>query len=301
MPVVSIIIPTYNREDVIERALDSCKKQSFDDFEVIVVDDGSTDETENIIKNYECHNINYIKQKNQGANAARNNGIKQASGKYISFLDSDDELLPQHLEKAVVTLSETDTEVLGVYTSFKSIRPSGTNRISHAEKGKIDITDITRKNIIGGFSCTTFKKEAFDRVGKLDEDLPASQDYDFYVRLLKKNHMIGIPEILTIKHQDVEAISSAKNIDKRIEGQNKIMKKHENVLSNSYIAEQHYNRGFLYADLNKMNKSRAEFKTAIKLKPTELLYYYHYFSSLFGKQVFDKFIDWKLMVKSRLM
>tara|TARA_B100001287_G_scaffold72444_1_gene60076 strand:- start:8786 stop:9667 length:882 start_codon:yes stop_codon:yes gene_type:complete len=97
MPLFSIIIPTYNRESLIRKAIDSVLIQTFEDFEIIIIDDGSTDNTCEVVKNYKDQRIKYIYQENAERSAARNNGIKNAKGKYICFLDSDDEYLDNHL------------------------------------------------------------------------------------------------------------------------------------------------------------------------------------------------------------
>ena len=101
-PTVSIIIPTYNRAHLIGRAIQSVLNQTYQNFEIIVVDDGSTDNTEEMIKEFQKHDkrIKYIRhEKNRGGAAARNTGIKVARGEYIAFQDSDDEWLPEKLEK----------------------------------------------------------------------------------------------------------------------------------------------------------------------------------------------------------
>jgi len=99
-PTISVIIPTYNRANFIDVAIKSVLNQSYQDFEIIIVDDGSTDNTEEIVKNFNDFRINYFFHKfNQGISAARNTGIKACQGKYIAFLDSDDEWLPEKLDK----------------------------------------------------------------------------------------------------------------------------------------------------------------------------------------------------------
>ena len=92
------IIPTYNRAAVLDRAIDSALDQTYEDMEVIV-DDGSTDNTESVVRAFDDDRLRYVYQENAGANAALNRGIRLASGKYVSFFDSDDELHPEHVER----------------------------------------------------------------------------------------------------------------------------------------------------------------------------------------------------------
>jgi glycosyltransferase involved in cell wall biosynthesis len=105
-PFFSIVIPTYNRETVIGRALKSLVAQSFRNFEVIVIDDGSTDDTEKVVTRLEDIRIKYFKKKNEERNIARNTGIALSRGRYVNFLDSDDYVYPYHLEEASKTLKE---------------------------------------------------------------------------------------------------------------------------------------------------------------------------------------------------
>ena len=97
MPFFSIIIPTYNRAHVIMRPIDSVLRQTFEDWELIIVDDGSTDDTKSIIESYHDNRIRYVWQENQERSAARNHGIALAKGEWICFLDSDDDYYPNHL------------------------------------------------------------------------------------------------------------------------------------------------------------------------------------------------------------
>lgn len=100
MPYFSIVIPTYNRAHIIARAIESVMTQSYEDWELIIVDDGSADDTENVINTYQDDRIKYFKQENAERGAARNNGTKNATGKYIFFLDSDDSIAQNYLEHA---------------------------------------------------------------------------------------------------------------------------------------------------------------------------------------------------------
>src|SRR5690349_3602213 len=103
MPKVSVIIPTYNRAQFIARAVDSVLEQTYKDFEIIVIDDGSSDNTQEILKAYEGK-IRYVYQQNKGISAARNRGIQEAKGEYIAFLDSDDVWKPEKLSVQVAIL-----------------------------------------------------------------------------------------------------------------------------------------------------------------------------------------------------
>jgi glycosyltransferase involved in cell wall biosynthesis len=125
MPEVSVVIPTYNRAKVLSRAVKSVLNQGYRDFEIIVVDDGSTDNTEQVVGAFDKQQVKYVRhEKNMGPAAARNTGIGHANGKYIAFQDSDDEWFPQKLGRQVEILETASDRVGGVYTGFWRIRNS---------------------------------------------------------------------------------------------------------------------------------------------------------------------------------
>ncbi len=127
-PAVSIVLPTYNRARFLPEAFDAIKNQTFKDWELIVVDDGSTDNTKQIVKEFAeafPQNVVYVYQENQGPAAARNKGLEIAQGRYIAFYDSDDLWLPHHLEKCVTAL-EKNPDVSWVFAACKLVEyPSG--------------------------------------------------------------------------------------------------------------------------------------------------------------------------------
>jgi len=122
-PIVSVIIPTYIRAHVLAKAIQSLLNQTYQDFEIIVVDDGSIDNTEEVVKSFNDPRIRYIRHKeNCGGSAARNTGIRAAYGECIAFQDSDDEWLPEKLEKQMQVFENAPAEVGVVYTGFRRIQ-----------------------------------------------------------------------------------------------------------------------------------------------------------------------------------
>ncbi len=182
-PLVSIIVTTFNREKLIIRALESIFTQTYPNIEIIIVDDASMDNTEEVIKNYQkIHsNIIYIKQDvSKGANVGRNSGIKASTGEFIAGLDDDDEFTPDRIE---ILMSNYEDKFSLVTT--KNIIELSYNRKKY-QKGKevITLDDMLYQNEVG--NQVLVKKERLFEVGLYDESLTACQDYDMWVRLIQK-------------------------------------------------------------------------------------------------------------------
>jgi len=188
-PEVSIIIPVYNVAAFMQETLDSVFAQSFRDFEVIVINDGSPDtvELENAIESYRPV-ITYLKQPNQGAGAARNAGLRVAGGRFVAFLDGDDIWLPNFLEEQL-KLIQSDGGYDLVYadaTNFGEFKPDGlTNMDVNQSRGEVDAEALIcgRCNVIT--SAVLARRDLVLNVGLFDETLRNSQDFDLWIRLAK--------------------------------------------------------------------------------------------------------------------
>lgn len=210
MPTVSIVLPTYNRAEVLPNAVDSVLQQTFEDFEFIIVDDGSTDATGEIIDSYKDERIIYIKHNtNINGSAARNTGIDRATGKYIALIDSDDCWKPTKLEKQVSALEDRGGEWIAVYCDFKQTRNSkiaemvdNLVRRPTGIEGKEEVIDriLLRRFAHGGASTLVIKQNAVDKIDGFDEEFERSQDTEFLVRLLQHGKICYIDEVLVIKN-----------------------------------------------------------------------------------------------------
>ena len=198
MNKVSIIIPTYNRFSFLTEAIESIFLQTYTDYELIIVDDGSTDETSQIKEIYPGQ-LKYIFQKNRGASAARNRGIRESNGKYICFLDSDDLWKKNKLEVQVEKM-ERETEFSISYTDEVWIR-SGV-RVNPRDKHKKYSGMIYDKCLplcIISPSSVMIKREILDRTGLFDENLPVCEDYDLWLRISRDCPVLFIDKKLIIK------------------------------------------------------------------------------------------------------
>ncbi|MEM4780794.1 MAG: glycosyltransferase family A protein [Halalkalicoccus sp.] len=285
-PAVSVVIPTYNRAERVGRAIDSVLHQRFAEFEVLVVDDGSTDDTAAVLEGYDDERVRYVRQENAGANAARNRGIEESEGEFVSFLDSDDELHPEHLEAVVEALREEPPECAGVATAYRKCRDGEAVDVIEAHEGRITSEEIADANVVGGFSCTTFRRAVFDDVGLLNAELASSQDYEFFLRALTAGYyMVGIDRALVDYHVHGEQITT--DVERRIEGQEYLLAEYGDVITDKRRAQQRYMRGRLYADRGETSKAAREFREAIALDPTYYLYYHQYLGALSGKRGYD--------------
>ncbi|RDH83779.1 MAG: hypothetical protein DIZ80_06475 [endosymbiont of Galathealinum brachiosum] len=195
-PLVSIIIPAYNSEEFIGRALDSVFSQTYNNYEIIVIDDGSIDETSNIVRSYE-QNIVYLYQENAGVSAARNAGISIATGELIALLDSDDLWYPDKLE-IQVNAYLNNPEVSLIHTGIDK---------SPDFKGYVPIVNDDLIPVIKEFeavfkdsnlktSSIMIPKKVLDDVGLFNVELPTAEDRDLFLRCSYNKLVIFIPQIL---------------------------------------------------------------------------------------------------------
>ena len=196
---ISVVIPSYNRKDFLKRSIDSAINQTKKPFEIIVVDDGSTDGTETMIKS-DYDFVKFIKQKNKGVSAARNIGIKVSIGEWICFLDSDDEWKKDKLEKQINAMKSNPG-----YKFFHSneIWIKNGIRINQKKKHKKyggDIFDKCLDMCRISPSSVMIDKTVFDEVGNFNENLVVCEDYELWLRICDKYRVFFIDEPLIIKY-----------------------------------------------------------------------------------------------------
>jgi glycosyltransferase involved in cell wall biosynthesis len=215
MPLFSVVIPTFNRANLIGRAIDSVLAQTMGDFEIIVVDDGSSDGTREVVNALTDPRIRLIPlASNQGAAAARNAGIAAARGELISLLDSDDEYAPAFLERTQAFLAPTDqrvgfswsgtqetsvSEVDGLYREITRRRIWKPNFSSRHDAVRYCLTHDAPWGTSNG---VTFKASVFAKSGLFDEAMRACEDMDILIRLMREFDFVVIPDCLVIVHDD---------------------------------------------------------------------------------------------------
>jgi len=290
-PTVSVIIPTYNRAYLVGRAIQSVLNQTYQDFELITVDDASTDNTENLIKEFQQKDkrIIYLKhEQNEGGSAARNTGIKVSRGKYIAFLDSDDEWFPEKLEKQVDIFKKYSLKLGAVYTGFQYVDIKSKKEIKkHIPRKRGNLyKDLLVKNYIGSTSSLVIKRECFEKVGLFDEELPSCQDYDMWIRIAKKYDFYCIKESLLKYQVHNDRISS--RIDNVVKGERIILKKYfEQYQKNPKLYSEHcFLLGNRFCHLSEMREGRRYFFKGIFINPFSMKYYVYLIPSLFGARFY---------------
>lgn len=196
MPNVSVIIPTHNRRDFVREAIASVLAQTYQDFELIVVDDGSTDDTCEVVQ--EFPGVRYLAQENRGVSAARNRGVLHSNGKMLAFLDSDDLWQPRKLEMQVAFFTAQpgaricQTEEIWLRKGV---------RVNPHNKHKKPSGDIFARSLhlcLVSPSAVMMRRELFERMGGFDESLPACEDYDLWLRIAVTEpvHLIETPLVI---------------------------------------------------------------------------------------------------------
>jgi glycosyltransferase involved in cell wall biosynthesis len=209
--VISVIIPAYNVAGFVREAVDSALAQTFRDIEVIVVDDGSTDGSADTLSDLEDHRLRVIRESHAGSAAARNAGLRLASGELVAFLDGDDRWAPQNLERQSAFL-ENHPEVDMTFGHSLMVdeegRSLGFKMSSFA--GAMSLSRLLRANEIGNGSCLLLRREALDRAGWFDTKLTACVDIDVWMRVasLRPGNVVAIPEVLTFYRRRQAQISS---------------------------------------------------------------------------------------------
>jgi glycosyltransferase involved in cell wall biosynthesis len=208
-PRVSVVIPSYNSASSVREAIQSVLDQAYTDLEIIVVDDGSTDNTECMVRSF-GDRVSYLKQENKGASSARNSGIQKSQGSYVAFLDSDDLWLPGKLAEQIPLL-EHDPEVGLVYSDWTVVSDQGVLEPSYLSNLPTASGYVFNELVQSGFiltSGTIVRRSCFDDVGDFDETLSIAQDYDLWLRICYRWKIVLVNKPLVIKRSWDGSLSS---------------------------------------------------------------------------------------------
>ena len=221
MPFFSVIIPLFNKEKFIEATLKSVLNQTFIDFEILIINDGSTDNSATIIEGFDDPRISYFLKENAGVSSARNDGIEKAQSNYISFIDADDYWYPDFLEemfkiiqnypqqKAFSAAIEIETSKKVIPASYSIIRTNDCEIVNY-------FTASTKETVICT-SCAVFHKSIFEEIGNFDLTVKSGQDTDMWIRIGINHPVVFSWKILARYIYDKNSLSKNKNyLNKKI-------------------------------------------------------------------------------------
>jgi glycosyltransferase involved in cell wall biosynthesis len=285
--LATVIIPTYNRENFIKDTIESVFAQTYKNWELIIIDDGSNDNTQSIVKSFKDERIRYIWQKNSGLNAARNTGIKNSRGEYISFLDSDDIWEPEKLAKQVEILDKKPD--IGLVYCGTSLIDEKNNYIGKkpliTHRGYV-LDKLVMYNFLYNGSCVLFRKSCLAKVGFCDETVVRMTDWEFYLRFSIYFKFWGIDKYLLKYRIHQKAMScdyelfvdSGFKILKRVFQTTDLNPDYLRLINTAYAMRYRY-IGKRYFENSEFQRSRGYLKEAVKkdfsmlIKSDALLFY----------------------------
>jgi glycosyltransferase involved in cell wall biosynthesis len=206
MPTISVIIPCYNRAHLLQRAINSVLEQTYQDFQLIIVDDCSKDNTESVVTTFNDPRIRYFRHEhNKGAPATRNTGLSQSSGDYIAFLDSDDAWLPTKLEEQMAAFENEAKECGLVFCRL--LKEGVESKSPPALNDNATWQKILVSNFVGTFSTPLIRKKCFETSGLMDETLQSSQDWDLWIRIAQNHRFFYIEKPLVVYFPQANSIT----------------------------------------------------------------------------------------------
>lgn len=209
MPCISVVIPAYNAEHTVLQTIESVQKQTFSDIEIIVINDGSTDKTLDLLRNISDDRLKVFSYENGGLPSARNRGIAKATGDFITFIDADDLWSIDKLERQFLALKENPKAAVA-YSWTQTIDEQGNPLHKYHPvflKGNVYL-EILVNNFIASGSNILVRRDAISTVGEFDSTLKSCEDWDFYIRLASKYHFAVVPDWQILYRQSSNAMTS---------------------------------------------------------------------------------------------
>jgi glycosyltransferase involved in cell wall biosynthesis len=268
-PLISVILPTYNRAPLIGKSIQSVLQQTWTHFELLVIDDGSSDNTDDVVKSINDPRITYVKySENRGANHARNVGVKTAKGDYLAFQDSDDEWYPEKLEMHLNAFRNASSDIGVVYSGFYKITGSKKTYIPGKQISRKEgdiLQELLKDNFISTPSVL-IRRACFETAGDFDESLPRLQDWDLFIRLARDYRFKYIDQVTYHQYHTPNNISS--NQGAKYEALEIIINKYEKDFTDKRLFADHcYSIGVWNYKTNKLEKARKYFFKAIQANP----------------------------------
>ena len=259
MPTISIIIPAYNAELTILETISSVQKQTFSDFELIVVDDGSKDRMLEVLHSVKDERLKIFSYENAGVSVSRNRGMSHATGDFIAFLDADDLWTPEKLELQLVALQQhPEAGVAYSWTHFMDEKGES----FHPEEPKFFEGNVYAPLLLNNFlnngSNPLIRKQAIEDVGGFNPVFSVSADWEFYLRLAARWHFVVVPKLQILYRQSSNSMST--NVDKLKKESLSVLEQAIEVASQEfkYLKNQSYANVYKYcAELNLRHSTNA--------------------------------------------
>lgn len=297
-PKVSVIIPSYNRADLLGRSVSSVLRQTYQDFELIVVDDCSTDNTRDVVMSFDDRRVKYVRlDKNSGTPAAPTNaGIGLALGQYIAVQDSDDKWLPDKLEKQVEVLDNVSPLVGVVYTDMWKIGRDGTKTRWRSPRVMPE-DGIVYQQALGyrlaniGTVTLLARRECFDKVGLFDEVIPMFIDTEWLIRVSKHYFLYHIDEPLACYYETPGSVSSKTGAT--VAARKHILEKYFDDIRRDrrLLAQHYYDLGFGMLGIGQVRQGRSYLLQAARARPLSIKPLLLAFLSVFGRQCYAKALN----------
>jgi glycosyltransferase involved in cell wall biosynthesis len=294
-PTVSIILPTYNRAHLLPRAIRSVLAQSYEDYELIVIDDASQDETPKIMAAMNDKRIRYIREDvNIGVAAARNRGILACQGKYVAFQDSDDEWHPQKLVRQIQAFTRVDEETAVVYSQFWRKKAGRIARFPPASPQLSgDILSILRRQNVVTTQAALVRRACLKEVGLFDAQLSCLVDWELWLRLSQHYRFQFVAEPLVVVHFTPQSISS--QTEAVADALEYILDKHATLFlhDDRSLAHHHYQLGHLHMISRDQAAGLKHFAIALKLAPITIRYRLVWGLAHLGVNSYTQIYRWK--------
>ena len=296
----TVIIPTYNRVSTLSRAINSVLRQTHEEFELLVVDDGSTDATPRLMQMFDDDRLQYIRtEENKGVSAARNIGIERATGEWYVLLDSDDELLPNAIETLVETLQSGPH--VWVTASDIVIYSEGVIKPRLRREQEVTLGDLvlpSSRSQFGGTSGGIVDADAISEAGLFDEALELLEDHDLFLRLAERHPLYCTSQSVLLTHKTAEdRLTSESAIYARRDSIRRFLDKHESTLSTEFIGEEHYRLGHICARAGNRTEAAIEFKRALEQRPLTLKYLLYSGATAWNEAGYARLSEWESAYK----
>lgn len=286
-PTISVIVPTRNRGYTLERAIQSVLAQTYTDFELIIIDDGSTDNTAEVISRFHDDRIKFIQKNHRGGAAARNTGIQNAHGIFIAFQDSDDEWYPLKLEKQINFFQTAPQKIGVVYTGFWKMTKEGEKvylpkSTVHVKEGNV-YHQLLEENFITT-QAAMVREDCFEKVGMFDETLPGLHEWDLWLRISREFDFGYIAEPLLQTYFTRDSITAKHQL--RLRAQEIILNKYFNEFKKypKILARHSFSVGNTFAIQGNFRLARPYLKQASLSCPKNLKYWAAWVLGLLGSK-----------------